>query len=338
MFSFWSQSQNIEIGQVKTIQSTELNEARDYSVYLPENYSNPDFKSQKYPVIYVLDGEKYFHVLTGMVKNMSNGYYPLMPECIVVAIKNTNRSRDLTPTPVSSLSYENGGADAFEAFISKELIPEINNTYNTLDYKILIGHSFGGLFAINTLLKAPTLFNAYIAIDPSLWWDNEVLVKKLEHTLTTKDFKGSTLFFANANSIGSQKAPSKQHHAHFAAKKHALELLETTAPKHLNFNTTYYPDEDHGSVVLPALIDGLRSVFKGFRIDVKALIKTPLLLDEHYQDLSEKLSFPFEPQASYLDRVVDLAIKRGEKDKAIMLNNINKKIYPNNVYLKNKFN
>ncbi|MEL0652349.1 alpha/beta hydrolase-fold protein [Algibacter sp. TI.3.09] len=338
LFSFLSQSQNIEIGQIKTIKSKELNEVREYWVYLPENYSNPDFKNQKYPIIYLLDGEKYFHVLSGMVKNQSNGYYPLIPECIVVAIKNTNRSRDLTPTAVSSLSYQNGGADKFEAFISKELIPEINKNYNTLDYKILVGHSFGGLFAINTLLNESRDFNAYIAIDPSLWWDNEVLVKKLERIIKTTDFKSSTLFLANANSIGSQKEPSKQHDAHFIAKKNMLKLIEATSPKSLNFDTKYYKDEDHGSVVLPSLIDGLRSVFKGYRINVKALIKEPSLLDKHFQDLSEKLAFPFKPQAAYLDRVVDLAVKRNEKENAIILNNINKKIYPDNLYLKEKFN
>ena len=338
LFSFLSQSQNIEIGKIKTIQSVKLNEAREYWVYLPENYSNANFKNQKYPVIYLLDGEKYFHVLSGMVKNLSNGYYPLIPECIIVAIKNTNRSRDLTPTSVSSLSYKNGGGDKFEAFISKELIPKINKNYKTLDYKILIGHSFGGLFAINTLLKESTNFNAYIAIDPSLWWDNEVLVKELERTIKTTDFNSSTLFFANANSRGNQKEPSKQHDAHFIAKKNMLELIEATLPKNLNFYTKYYEDEDHGSVVLPSLIDGLRSVFNGFRINVKALVKTPSLLGKHYKDLSEKIGFPFKPQAAYLDRVVDLAIKRDEKENAIILNNINKMIYPDNEYLKEKFN
>ncbi|QCE41841.1 alpha/beta hydrolase [Psychroserpens sp. NJDZ02] len=337
LFSMLSLAQNIEIGQVKTLQSTILNEARDYWVYLPENYNNTNFKNQEYPVIYLLDGEKYFHVTSGMVKNLSNGYYPLIPECIVVAIKNTNRSRDLTPTTVDSLSYQNGGADIFETFITDELIPEINKNYNTLDYKILIGHSFGGLFAINSFLKETPQFNAYIAIDPSLWWDNEVLVKKLKNSIPTTDFKRRTLFFANANSIGNQKTPSKQHEAHFTAKKNMIEILEASIAKNLNLNTKYYKDEDHGSVVLPSLIDGLRSVFKGYRINVKELIKNPSLLEQHYQDISKKLGFTIKPQGPYLDRVVELALKRGENENAIILNNINKKTNPDNVHLKNKF-
>ncbi|AFM06129.1 putative hydrolase of alpha/beta superfamily [Bernardetia litoralis DSM 6794] len=338
LISFVSQAQKIEIGEVKTIQSEILNEEREYFVSLPENYSNKNFANQKYPVIYLLDGERYFNVTTGIVQKSSEGYYPLMPECIVVGIKNTNRSRDLTPTNDSTQTYESGGSDNFEAFIIKELIPQINNNYKVLDYKILIGHSFGGLFAFNILLKKPSEFNAYIVLDPSLWWGDNILVKKLESNLETIDFKGSSLFFANANSKGNQKEPSKQHLAHFEAKNNTLKLMEVTTPKNLNYHVKFYNDEDHGSVVLPALIDGLRTIFKGFRINVKELVKDPSLLEKQYDELSSKIGFSLKPQAAYIDRVVDLAIKRGEEENAIILNTINKKLYPNNIYLKNKFN
>jgi predicted alpha/beta superfamily hydrolase len=335
--SFLSQAQKIEIGELHTIKSKILDEEREYFVSLPENYSNKNFANQKYPVIYLLDGEKYFNVTTGIVQKLSDGYYPLMPECIIVAIKNTNRSRDLTPTKVTSLSYENGGSKKFESFITEELITKVNKTYRTLDYKILIGHSFGGLFAFNKLLKNPSEFNAYLIIDPSLWWDNNVLVKKLKSSIGTIDFKGSSLFFANANSIGNQKEPSKQHFAHFEAKKEALKLIEVTTPKNLNYHVQFYKDEDHGSVVLPALIDGLRSIFKGFRINVKELVKNPFLVDEKYNALSKTIGYQLKPQAPYLDRVVDLAIKFGEKENAKILNNINLKLDSENIYLKQKF-
>ncbi len=336
--SFIAQAQIITIGESKKIQSTALNEEREYWVYLPDNYSNTNFKTQKYPAIYLLDGEKYFHVTTGIVKNLSNGYYPQIPECIVIAIKNTNRSRDLTPTYDPNLPYKSGGSTTFEAFITKELIPEINNNYRTLDYKILIGHSFGGLFAINNLLKNTPYFNAYIAIDPSLWWNNNTVVKNLNSSIKTTNFKGKSLFLANANSLGNQKKPSKQHYAHFKAKKKTLELLDNNAAINLNYTLKTYKNEDHGSVVLPALIDGLRITFKGFRINVKELISTPSILEKHYKELSSNLGFTFEPQAAYIDRVVDLAIKRNQKENAIILNNINKNLYPMNAYLKEKMN
>ncbi|WP_289044468.1 alpha/beta hydrolase-fold protein [uncultured Olleya sp.] len=336
IFSSLSHAQKVEIGELKTIQSKLLGEQREYFVSLPENYLNKNFSNQKYPVIYLLDGEKYFNVTTGITQKLSDGYYPLMPECIVVGIKNTNRSRDLTPTKVTTLSYQNGGSQKFESFIINELIPVINKTYRTIDYKILIGHSFGGLFAFNTVLKNPSTFNAYIILDPSLWWDNNLLVKKLETKLAMIDFSGSSLFFANANSKGNQKNPSKQHFAHFEAKKKALKLMELTIPENLNYHVKYYKDEDHGSVVLPALIDGLRTIFKGYRINVKELVKNPSLLKVQYTILSNTIGFNLKPQGPYIDRVVDLAVKFGEKENAVILNKINQELNPDNTYLKEK--
>lgn len=336
LITSFSYAQKIEIGTIKTISSSHLNEDREYWVYLPEHYNDERYKEQQYPIVYLLDGEKYFHVTSGIVNNLSKGYYPLMPECIVVAIKNTNRSRDLTPTRVSNLSYENGGAKIFQDFIAKELIPEINKNYRTLDYKILVGHSFGGLFTMNTLIETPNLFNAYIAIDPSLWWDNKFMVKKLDNVLKSMNFKKRTLFFANANSIGNQKNPNKQHYEHFEAKEMAIKKLKII-PIGLNKFIQYYEKEDHGSVVLPSLIDGFRFVFNDFRVNLKELMKAPSLLQENYQKLSKKLGYKFKPQCAYVDRVVDLSRKRGEKENAKILHQINMVLYPENIYLKNKF-
>ncbi|NIJ44653.1 hypothetical protein FHR24_001092 [Wenyingzhuangia heitensis] len=335
-FSVVSYAQEINIGKVKKIQSKALGQEREYWVSIPEHYNDEKYKDQHYPVIYLLDGEKYFHVVSGIVKNMSSGYYPLMPESIVVAIKNIDRSRDLTPTEVSSLSYKSGGASKFQAFIEQELIPEIEKQYKTLDYKILVGHSFGGLYTLNTLFKNPKAFNAYLAIDPSLWWDNNVLVNKLDAVLKTTNFKGNTLFVADANSIGSQKKPSQQHYAHAKAKKEAIKLIDTTVPKNLNYQIKHYKEEDHGSVVLPAFIDGFRSVFKGFRVDVKALMKDPPLLKTQYDVLSSRLGVEFKPQSVYIDKVVDLCIKRGGEENAKILHQINMDLYPENSFLKNK--
>ncbi|MDO6517721.1 alpha/beta hydrolase [Zobellia uliginosa] len=332
-FSF---AQTIEIGVKNSIRSTSLNEDREYWVYLPENYGNEHYADQHYPVIYVLDGEKYFHVISGMVKNLSDGYYPLIPECIVVAIKNTNRSRDLTPTVDDSLSYETGGANAFEAFIAKELIPEINTRYRTLDYKVLVGHSFGGLFTMNTLVGNTALFNAYIVIDPSLWWDDKRYIKELDHHLKSIDFEKRSLFFADANSIGNQKKPSPQHYDHFEAKKMAIEKMTLNPPKNLSLNMAPYENEDHGSVVLPAFIDGLRYIFEGYRIDVKELMKKPGLLQGHYKLFSDRIGFDFIPQSTYIDRVVDLLVKRGDTTKSKLLHQINIELHPGNSYLKHK--
>ncbi|MDE3743280.1 alpha/beta hydrolase [Maribacter polysaccharolyticus] len=334
--ALFSHAQDITIGTRATLPSSQVNEEREYWVYVPEHYADDNFKAQRYPVIYVLDGETYFHVISGIVNTFSSGYYPVMPECIVVAIKNTDRSRDLTPTPVTELGYQSGGADKFRSFIIKELMPKIDETYRTLDFKILVGHSFGGLFTMNTLFENTGDFNAYVAIDPSLWWDDALFVNELEGKLRGTDFKGKTLFLANANSLGYPKKAGKQDLAHFEAKEAALTKMHAMVPENLNLKIKAYPEEDHGSVVLPAMIDAFRFVFKGFRINVKDLIKNPSLLQEHYRDVSETLGYELKPQGAYLDRVVDLARARGQQANAVILHRINRELYPENQYLKEK--
>ena len=99
---------------------------------------------------------------------------------IIVAIPNTNRVRDLIPTHSTKgndgKDYDfyqaSGGTDNFLKFITNELAPKIESTYRTFPYRILIGQSFGGLTVLHALCTIPQAFNAYVAIDPSLWWDN----------------------------------------------------------------------------------------------------------------------------------------------------------------------
>lgn len=124
---------------------------------------------------------------------------------VVVAILNTDRTRDLTPTHVLDGIYSryetSGGAENFTAFIGKELMPYIETHYPVAPYRTLIGHSFGGLFVINTLIHHTDMFSAYIAIDPSLWWDDQKLMKQAEHALGENRFKNKSLYFAIANTM-----------------------------------------------------------------------------------------------------------------------------------------
>jgi predicted alpha/beta superfamily hydrolase len=147
-----------------------------------------------------------FFSVAGMIQQLSeiNGN-TVCPEMIVVAILNTDRSRDLTPTHVLNGVYgrfeTSGGAENFTGFIGKELKPYMETHYPVAPYRTLIGHSFGRLFVINTLINHTYMFNAYIAIDPSLWWDDRRLMKQGETALRENRFKNKSLFFAIANTM-----------------------------------------------------------------------------------------------------------------------------------------
>src|SRR3712207_3662198 len=116
-----------------------------------------------------------------------------MPEMIVVGISNTDRTRDLTPTRVARLPDNpnagfptSGGADKFLKFIETELIPMVESKYRTQPYRALAGHSLGGLFAVHTLVTKPELFNSYIAVSPSLQWDNYEEIDRVKEFFKTR--------------------------------------------------------------------------------------------------------------------------------------------------------
>lgn len=173
----------LTIGEIRTIQSKILNEERTLNIYLPQNFD----KTKSYPVIYLLDGsmnEDFIHV-SGLVQFFNQMYS--MPETIVVGIANIDRKRDFTfHTDLKDLQKDyptTGHSDKFISFLEKELKPYIESQFKTTD-KYLFGQSLGGLLATEILLKKPELFNNYFIISPSLWWDDESLLKQAPKLLT----------------------------------------------------------------------------------------------------------------------------------------------------------
>jgi uncharacterized protein len=188
-------------GVIDKIASIELAESRTLNIYLPEGY-NAD-SATLYPVIYLLDGsanEDYPHI-AGLVQflNMSD----LMPKSIVVGIANVDRKRDFTfPTTIAAdlKDYPTTGKSArFITFIEKELQPYVQKKYKVNATKTIIGQSLGGLLATEILLKKPHLFDNYLIVSPSLWWDNESLLAKLPDLMTANPCKNKRIYIAVGN-------------------------------------------------------------------------------------------------------------------------------------------
>ncbi len=183
---FAQQTKPFVIGETIEVKSAQLGENRTLNVYLPEGYATCD--TCKYPVIYLLDGsadEDFIHV-AGLVQFCNFSWINILPPSIVVGIANVDRKRDFTfPTTIEAdkKAYSTtGGSAKFIAFLETELQPFIAKQYKTNGYKTIIGQSLGGLLATEVLFKKPQLFNDYIIISPSLWWDGESLLK---HELKT---------------------------------------------------------------------------------------------------------------------------------------------------------
>jgi predicted alpha/beta superfamily hydrolase len=183
-----------------TLQSRVLNEARLINIHRPQSHPGP------LPVLYMPDGgidEDFPHVVTTVDSLIAAGAIrPVM----VVGIPNTQRRRDLTGVTRSgsdsSVAPRVGESAAFRRFIRTELIPEIDRRYATTPERGIIGESFAGLFIVETFLEDPTLFQHYIALDPSLWWNDGALVASAASRLTSLDGASRTLY------LGSSHEPS----------------------------------------------------------------------------------------------------------------------------------
>jgi predicted alpha/beta superfamily hydrolase len=161
-----------------SVNSAALGELRHINVHLPTNYSGAI--TNRFPVLYMPDGgidEDFPHVVNTVDSLTALG--EIRP-VIVVGVPNTERRRDLTgPTRVhsdSAVAPHVGGSAAFRAFFRDELIPEINRRYRTTPERSIVGESLAGLFIVETFLREPTMFDHYVAFDPSLWWNHGALV------------------------------------------------------------------------------------------------------------------------------------------------------------------
>jgi predicted alpha/beta superfamily hydrolase len=347
--SFCQKDNRIVIGTKDSLHSKILSEDRYYEVYLPPSYNSAN-TTVKFPVLYLLDGDAHFHSVTGLIQQLAGGVNgnTLFPEMIVIAINNTDRTRDLTPVhydtgpdgkPAAFLKTS-GGGENFVRFLELELIPRIESTYHTAPYRMLVGHSFGGLTAINILLNHAELFNAYIAIDPSMWWANRSLVKQAEKVLPEKNFKGRSLYLAIANTMPVNMQFSKVDNdssantEHIRAIKTLIALIEKNRTNGLRFSWQYFNDDDHGSVPLIAEYHGLRFLFDGYRMDQAKATAGVDSLTKHYEMVSEMMGYTILPPENLVNQAGYLFLQAGETDKALSYFALNIKNYPNssNVY------
>lgn len=302
------QSDEISIGERHEIWSDVLEEDREYLVYLPASYDDDLFTEQAYPVLYLLDGDAHFHSATGVVQFLSEGINGTrrIPEMIVVAIPNTNRTRDLTPTH-SMIGYggeeqdflaDSGGGDEFLRFLREELFEEIEDEYRTLPYRTIVGHSFGGLAALYALVHAPGMFQGTIAIDPSLWWHEQRLVAEAGEAFRAGHGRSGSVYISLANNpdIG-RGSPALMENSGRAF----ADILAAANTDRFKSAMGYYENDDHGSVPLISLYDGLLSNFDGFEVDVRRLIDDPLTIGKHFEEVGERMGIDFPPPEAVLN-------------------------------------
>lgn len=305
----------VTIGESQAIHSDVLGEDRDYQVHLPDSYRWA--KQRRYPVLYVLDGKTHFAHTSASVGFLAE--HGEIPEMIVVAIASTIRVRDFTQSDWPEAWIGGGGADDFKRFLSTELIPEVERRYRTDGFRVLSGHSAGGQFALYCLTSEPALFQGYIALSPSLNWDDNLPQRSLEESFESRQRLPAFLYVARSDDSGRALADYER----------LVETLRTKSPSAFRWHSQAFPEETHVSIPLLAQIDALRHLYAGYRFHNDLLEKGLPFAQQHFQTVSKTLGWPVAIPEDVINSLGYAALGEGRAADAIALFKRNVETSPN---------
>lgn len=308
-------SQDIVTGKTFSIDSKILNEHRVIHVGLPANYEQ---SKEKYPVLLVLDGEGNFNFSNGLINFL--GQTGRFPQMIVIGIPNINRNRDFTPTMEEGRAA-GGGAEKFIGFIEKEVFPFFESNYRISPYRILFGHSLGGMFAVHCLINHNDLFDGYIAASPYLQYNNHTILKDVESKMGNIG-EHKLLFIA----LGNEPAYTE-------GITELINLLDDT-PNDLPVKYVQLENEDHNSIRLRALYQGLEFIFNDWQINTDEIAGGCKSIKEKYQKLSRTFGYEIFPGEAVLNIIGYGYLNNQDFEEAINTFKWNVELYPesSNVY------
>lgn len=351
------QNNKITIGTIDTVQSKTLNESRAVWVYVPDNKNNDS--NRRYPVIYVLDGNALFSSVVALEQQFGETDWNwIIPKMIVVGIPSTNRVRDLTPTHIEGdppfrrreASKETGGGEKFVSFLKNELIPYIDSSYPTQPYKILIGHSFGGLAAMNILANHTNLFNSFICIDPSMWWNNLHFLEATKKALSQDKLTGKSLYVSLSGGINEDIDTAKRRkdtvdgfNRHFRGILELNDFLKSQPQNGLHYDFKFYKNENHMSLPFITEHDGLRFIFKDYyfalsdKEESDSTFNVAEKLKNHFQKVSKMVGYTMAPPVEMVSQYGNSFIGTKQYNKARRLFKLNIDNYPDSYIVYNAY-
>lgn len=243
-----AQKQGIDnvVGEKFTISSKILGEDREIQVYLPKSYDDDGQKN--YPVLYILDGQRYFLYGVGFQQTFTN--FSKTPEFIVVGIEN------IYPQRFDLLEMS---ADKYLEFMEQEVLGFVDKNFRTADDRILFGWEYGGGFAIHVMAMRPDLFNAYFSASPfPLDYrrdpEADTRIKIMENLLSKGAALNKFLYFT----LG------KDEYNSLSGTDSLVGLLKKSSPKELNWKYDLLDDEKHVSTPYRTLYKGLERYYDDF--------------------------------------------------------------------------
>ncbi len=243
-----AQETEIVIGRTVPLTSKVLGKDVNVQVSIPDGY---DAGSARYPVLYVLNGAFSFAYDHGTVQILSR--IQEIPGMIVVGVPSFDDG--YVPTPFERRGENLAGADRSIQFLKEELIPFVEKNYRTNAFRILYGHSVGGLFTMYTMFNAPDLFSAYIAGSPWFQVDDGYWLKNMDKLAKERNLDGKRLFMT----VGKAEAELT------IDTYKALEKWMNEAPLAGLVRKSAWVEGDHGSMVGRNTYDGLLFIFDGWK-------------------------------------------------------------------------
>jgi predicted alpha/beta superfamily hydrolase len=279
----------ITIGTKLTIHSNTLNENRNILVYKPSDFD----ASKKYQVIYLFDAEYLFTSTVGIVKALVNSRK--IPPSIIVGVETTIRVRDYLP-PIDGDPKNNhqlwiknkfpqfGGTKNFSKFLESELFPYIEDAYQVLPNRTMIGYSNAGVFGLHTLVTSPNIFTNFLLISPAAWWgDNEIDENLATFSKAYNNFSGN-LFLTVAN----------EGRGMYSNALRIASKLEEVAPASFTWGFNQFENETHESTIYPSIYEGLVKLFDdlNFKVtDNHGKYASIIDIQNYYSSLSKRYKY-----------------------------------------------
>ena len=334
----------LSIGTSMTLYSEILQEDRVVYIHTPVGVET----MENLAVVFVLDAFSQFQHTATTIDYLSAVMQgnDKLPPAIVVGITNPNRNLDLTPFQAiiakDSTTYDNtGGGARFLDFITTELIPYIDDNYNTSPHRTLIGHSLGGLLVFQALLEKPEYFDNYLAHDPALGFGNRKFYRRILDSFKTLDLRDEYLYVSSANN-----RPSTMTDKEFLVDTdHFLEQMDKPNLDFRNceardwtieIERKYYENEDHFSVPIVATLEAMQLFYDFYpfkpildyfhksymdRTDLLARLKT------HYENISTEMGTEILPSEQYINVWAwGLDVERNDLSRSLFEYNIS--LYP----------
>lgn len=337
-----------KVGVLDSLYSKTLKEYRKLYIQVPADYQ--ENKNKKYPVAFILDGEVFLPTVYNVQSFYSGGF---TPEMVLVGISNANnRTRDLTTSKIKEkygmpFNEENGQGENFSKFVETELIPYIENKYPVTSFRTIIGHSYGGLFTIYALLNHPQLFSNYVAIDPSLDWDNQKLLAEAKDKLTSKNYEGKSLFMSLSGQLHMQNPLITIENVMKDTSDFTLfsrsniefsNMVKQNKKNGLAFEWKFYPTNLHGTIPFPSIMDGLIFDFEWYQMENTDKFNSPTTSKQELFNIvnhrANKLkshfcySEPPYPQ-DLLNALGYMSLDMGQLEKSKMFFEFTIEFYPN---------